>query len=270
MKQPFKAEGDNLKDLRDVLSKVIDRNLVLEQRLVERAREESELPFEVTAATLAEALRKTEEAMDDVADGGARFGVSELQVSFKGFVNRKDGTFVLQLPRKENLPPPELLSTVTMNIVKMPVASPSASDTLALALEGMQAAFGRWERSVGLEEAQSVVAYATHLLSTRDAWREKDWVDTTKQLNEALRRFVAALKRKGPPQLPSELSITASDLQTMVEALTSFEALSPGNLQRFASAVEHVNEALNRLCAIGVSKSLSKDSHSGTRQNRLR
>jgi len=247
LQRPLQAEGDDLKDLREVLSNVIDRNLILEQRLVERAREESELPFEVTASTLAEALRKVEAAMEEAAEGGTRFGVSELQVSFKGFVNRKEGTFVLQLPRKENLPPPELLSTVTMNMVKMPVASPSASDTLALALEGMQAAFGQWERSVGREEAQSVAAYATHLLSTRDAWREKDWVGTTKPLNEALRRFVAALKRKGPPRLPSELSKTANDLRTMVEALQGFESLAAGDSLRFASAVEQVNEALHRL-----------------------
>jgi hypothetical protein len=248
LQRPLKAEADDLKDLREVFSNVIDRNLVLEQRLVERAREESELPFEVTASTLAEALRNVEAAMEEAAEGGTRFGISELQVSFKGFVNRsKEGTFVLQLPRKENLPPPELLSTVTMNMVKMPVASPSASDTLALALEGMQAAFGQWERSVGREEAQSVVAYATHLLSTRDAWREKDWVGTTKPLNEALRRFVAALKRKGPPRLPSELSKTANDLRTMSEALQGLESLAAGDSLRFASAVEQVNEALNRL-----------------------
>jgi hypothetical protein len=247
VKQPLKAEADDLKDLREVLSTVIDRNLVLEQRLVENARKESELPFDVTASTLAEALRKVEAAMEDAAEGGTRFGISELQVSFKGFVNRKEGAFVLQLPRKEALVPPELLSTVTMSMVKMPVASPSASDTLALALEGMQAAFGRWERSVGREEAQSVVAYATHLLSTRDAWREKNWVGTTKPLSEALSRFVAALKRKGPPRLPSEVSKTAGDLRTLLNVFGGFESLATGDVLRFASAVEQVNEALNRL-----------------------
>jgi len=253
MKRPIKAEGDDLKNLREALSTLIDRNLSLEQRLAESARKESELPFEVTAATLAETLRKTDQAMeameaiDDVAGRGTRFGVSELQVSFKGYVNRKEGTFVLQLPRKENLPPPELLSTVTMNMVKTPVASPSAMDVLAQAFEGMQVAFGRWERTVGREEAQSVVAYSTHLLSTLDAWREKEWIGAARPLSEALRRFVAALKRKGPPRLPTEVTKTVNDLRTVVEALTSFEALSPGDLQRFASAVEQVNEALNRL-----------------------
>jgi hypothetical protein len=247
MKRPIKAEGDDLKDLRDVLSHVIDRNLSLEQRLAESARKESELPFEVTAAILAETLRKTDQAMEDVAEGGTRFGVSELQVSFKGYVNRKEGSFVLQLPRKENIPPPELLSTVTMHIVKTPVASPSAMDVLAHALEGMQVAFGRWERTVGREEAQSVVAYSTHLLSTLDAWREKEWIGTARPLSDALRRFVAALKRKGPPRLPTEVTKKVNDLRTVVEALISFDALSAGDLQRFASSVEQVSEALNRL-----------------------
>ena len=244
MNRPLKDDRSDLKVLREVLSGAIDRNLALETRLAETVKTESELSFEAAALTLVEALRKAETAMEDEAEGQSRFCVSEFEVSLKGFIRRKEGAFVLQLPRKEAVNPPELLSTVRINVAKVPASSPSASDSFVRALEGVQGSFGAWDNAIGREEAQTVAAIATHILSTRAEWRQTDWISLTKPLSDSVDRFIAALKIKSPSLLPAELAKAASNLRNLLQVVAGFESRAPGNLAQFALLIERIGEEL--------------------------
>ena len=122
--------------LRDMLSVVIDRNLELKRQVDESQQKESELLLDDAAVSLVRAIRQAEAAMAEEAGGTGRYAVSELQASLKGFIEKREGGLALRIARSEQKIVPEMLSSITMTLARLPAAfPPSGGEALKNALE---------------------------------------------------------------------------------------------------------------------------------------